>query len=137
MKKVLFVLLLACLTACKDEILPEAPMPYAVINKVIDLNNFNYLRLKFDRGYVYEEGGVKGLIIYRKSASQYLVFERNCTFEVEKGCRVEVDATGFFIKDPCCNSQFDLDGQPTSGRAAFPLVQYRAALSGSYLYINN
>lgn len=124
-------------SACENENIGE-PMPYVQIYKVLDLNNLSYFKLKNDRGWVYEDGGVRGLIIYRQSSSSYLVFERACTHKPINSCaKVEVDGSGFFMQDLCCKSQFDFNGNVIGGIAPRPLVQYRSSLSGSLLYISN
>jgi hypothetical protein len=125
------------LFGCGDssQVTPLIDIP---INKVIDLHNLPYQRLQFDNGYVYETGGLRGLIIYRKNATTYYVYDRACTYNLQNSCeKVEVDGSGFFMFDPCCKSQFDWEGQPNSGVARANLVRYRTSLSGSLLYINN
>lgn len=134
-KIILYTLLF--LFGCGDssQVTPLIDIP---INKIIDLNNLPYQRLQFDNGYVYETGGLRGLIIYRKNATTYYVYDRACTYNLQNSCeKVEVDGSGFFMFDPCCKSQFDWEGQPNSGVARANLVRYRTSLSGSLLYINN
>lgn len=138
------ILLLALLLAapllqnCGDEV-PVVDIPPAIVNVQINLNNFEYQPLQVDGGWVYEPGGVRGLIIYRQSASRYRAFERNCTFEPRSSCaRVEVDPSNLFISDPCCSSIFSLpDGIPTGGPAPAPLREYRTFLDANFLYVQN
>lgn len=136
----LLVLLLAAplLQNCGDEV-PVVDIPPAIVNVQINLNNFEYQPLQVDGGWVYEPGGVRGLIIYRQSASRYRAFERNCTFEPRSSCaRVEVDPSNLFISDPCCSSIFSLpDGIPTGGPAPAPLREYRTFLDANFLYVQN
>jgi hypothetical protein len=130
-------MLLFLWTSCGDseQITPIIDIP---INKIIDLNSLSYQRLKFNNGFVYETGGLRGLIIYRKDATTYYVYDRACTYRINNSCEViEADGSGFFLTDPCCGSRFDWEGQPTSGVARANLVRYRTSLSGSLLYINN
>jgi hypothetical protein len=137
MKKTMFVLVIWCVFACDSTPTPD-PIPFKIVNKLIDLNNLRYQRLKFDGGFVYEDGGVRGMIIYRRNASSYLIFERNCPFRPMDACaNVKVDGSGFFMQDSCCNSVFDFEGSPTSGPAFSPMMRYRASLSGSLLSITN
>jgi hypothetical protein len=124
-------------TSCGDseQITPVIDIP---INKIIDLNSLAYQRLKFNGGFVYETGGLRGLIIYRKDATTYYAFDRACTYRINNTCeKIEVDGSTFFLFDPCCQSRFDWEGQPTSGVARANLVRYRTSLSGSVLYVNN
>ena len=50
---------------------------------------------------------------------------------------MEVDGSGLFLIDPCCQSQFDLSGQVLARPATYPLRQYATATSGNFLYITN
>lgn len=132
-----FLIVLFGMFACDSTPTPD-PIPFKIVNKLIDLNNLRYQRLKFDGGFVYEDGGVRGMIIYRRNASSYLVFERNCPFRPMDACaNISVDGSGFFMQDSCCKSIFDFEGSPTSGPAFSPMLRYRAALSGSLLSITN
>jgi nitrite reductase/ring-hydroxylating ferredoxin subunit len=125
------------LLACQNQPLAE-PIPFVPVNLTVDLNNLRYQPLRFDRGFVYETGGVRGLILLRRSASQYLAFERACTYHPRNSCgQVSVDVSGFFMRCPCCSSTFDLEGNPTGAPAFTPLGRYRTALSGSLLSVIN
>ncbi len=138
MKKIFFAAFILCsVLACDNTPLPE-PIPFKIVNKLIDLNNFRYQRLKFDGGFVYEDGGSRGMIIYRRSASAYIVFERHCPYRPTDACgQVNVDGSRFFMRDSCCNTVFDFEGNPTSGPAFSQMLRYRASLSGSLLTISN
>ncbi|TAH17534.1 MAG: hypothetical protein EAZ08_13485 [Cytophagales bacterium] len=138
MKKLMFALfILLFVFACDNTPVPD-PIPFKIVNKLIDLNNLRYQRLKFDGGFAYEDGGVRGLIIYRRNATSYLAFERNCPFRPMDACaHLKVDDSGFFMKDSCCNSVFDFEGSPISGPAFSPVLRYRVSLTGSLLSITN
>lgn len=137
-KKSILLLALVIVFSCNNTPLDGDLIPYVRIEKLIDLNNLSYQALKFDRGFVYENGGVRGLIIYRKSAATYVVFERTCSYQPSQACaKVDVDPSGFFMIDKCCNSQFDLDGNPISGVAIRRLLTYPNLLNGSLLTISN
>jgi hypothetical protein len=125
------------LFSCGDstQLTPVLNVP---ISLIIDLNNLPYQRLQFDNGWIYINGGLRGLIIYRKNSTNYYAYDRACSYNVQNSCeKVEVDGSGFFLFDPCCKSRFDWEGQPMSGVARANLVRYRTSLSGSLLYINN
>ncbi|WP_448519815.1 Rieske 2Fe-2S domain-containing protein [Rhodoflexus sp.] len=131
------LLLILGLGSCERQEVID-PVPFVFVQKLIDLNNIAFQALRFDRGFVYETGGVRGLIIFRRSATVFLAFDRVCTHHPSNPCGVvEVEPTGFFMRCPCCGSAFDFEGNPINGPANFPLVRYRTALSGSLLSINN
>lgn len=131
------LLLAIMLGGCERQPITD-PVPFVFVQKLIDLNNTAYQALRFDRGFVYATGGVRGLIIFRRSANQFLAFDRVCTYHPSNPCGVvEVEPTGFFMRCPCCRSAFDFEGNPINGPANFPLVRYRTSLNGSLLSINN
>ncbi|GAB1446666.1 MAG: hypothetical protein KF860_07935 [Cyclobacteriaceae bacterium] len=84
-------------------------------------------------------GGVRGIILYRLSATIFLAYEKNCSYTPNEACAtVEVDGSGLFMIDPCCKSSFNLsNGLPTGGPAWRPLRQYRTQLNGNVLTITD
>lgn len=127
-------LLTGCSSASNDA---QPQIPLAAVNEVLFLSDQQNSNLRFDNGAVYHKGGVRGLIIVRQNASSYLAFERNCPYQPLDTCaRVKIDP---FLRlyDPCCNSQFSLQGQVQGGPATRPLRQYNTALSGNTLTITN
>lgn len=127
-------------SSCKSD-LTDDPIPYLSFGSIyLNLNLPEYSRLKTDGGYhYYDDGGVKGLIIYRQNASTYLVYERNCSFRPNEACAtVNVHISTLFMEDPCCGSQFDFaTGNPTSGAAWRPLRRYFSAVNGTDLTITD
>jgi nitrite reductase/ring-hydroxylating ferredoxin subunit len=125
------------LTGCGKDSVPP-PIPNVLVNEQLNLTNIQYARLRQDNGYVYINGGVRGIIVIRINANRYRAIERNCSFKPGDACAtVEVDASSLFLVDRCCGSQFDLSGQVTGGPASYPLRQYATTLNGNFLYITN
>jgi len=123
--------------ACDDE-MPEDGIPIVIVNETINLNNFQYQPLNLIGGYVYLNAGVRGIIIYRQSLSEYIAIEQNCTFQPMDACAtVSVDKSSLFLLDTCCNSSFDFNGFPTGGPASLQLRQYRTILNDNLLTITN
>ena len=136
-KCIIIFIFLSFLCACGDSS-QFTPVINTPINLIIDLNNLPYQNLQFNNGWVYANGGLRGLIIYRKNATTYYAYDRACSYNIQNSCeKVEVDGSSFFLFDPCCKSRFDWEGQPMSGVARANLVRYQTSLSGSLLYINN
>ena len=135
-KIITFILILSGLS-CKPDLVDD-PIPYVHFSDVvINLTLPAYVALLTDGGFVYiNSGGVKGIILYRKNNTSYLAFERNCTFQPNDACAT-VDAEVFRMKDSCCGSTFDYNGQPNGGPAWRPLQQYQTILSGSTLTITD
>ena len=140
-----FCLLLA-VAACGSKNTDQPAIPYAPVNLSINLTNQQYVGLRFDNGAVSfpvtgpaGNGGVKGVIVVRQSANLYLAFERNCPYQPYDACAlVSLDRSSrLFMRDSCCNSQFDLRGQITGGPSPRPLKQYSISMQGNMLSITN
>lgn len=132
----IFFFLFAC-----DPNLSDDPIPYIPFNDyVINLNLPEYIALRTDGGYKEVNSvGVRGVIIYRVNSTNYIAYERNCSFQPNEACAtVNVHSSGLFMTDACCGSNFNFtDGNPTGGPAWRPLVRYRTQLSGSELTITS
>src|SRR4051812_6741648 len=95
--KLFLPFLILFLAACSKDKEPVDYIPYAYVNQQLNLTNIQYAALRQDRGHVYLPAGVRGIIVVRKSATQYLAFERNCTYQPSDSCAtVEVDASNLF-----------------------------------------
>ena len=149
MRRFVFPLgLCALLTAaaCGSKNDDQPLIPYAPVNLSLNLTNQEYVRLRSPNGAVSlpvtgpaGSGGVKGVIVVHPSGNTYLAFERNCPYQPYNACAlVSIDRnTRIFLRDSCCNSQFDLQGQITGGPTSRPLKQYSTSLQGNILSITN
>ena len=128
---------LLIIVSCSQDLVDD-PIPFQPFSDiVINLSLPEYVNLSTDGGYVYmNSGGVRGIILYRKTSSTYLAFERNCSFQPTDACAT-VDADILFMKDACCGSTFNYNGDPTGGLAWRPLQQYKTSLSGNTLTITD
>lgn len=131
---------LLLLSGCEPDLTddPIPWQPFDVIN--INLNLPEYINLKMDGNYVYlNDGGVRGIILYHKQGSQYLAYERNCSYQPNSACAtVEVHASTLYMYCPCCSSNFDFaTGSAGGGIAWRPLNQYETSLNGSTLTITD
>jgi nitrite reductase/ring-hydroxylating ferredoxin subunit len=111
--------------------------PFDVIN--VNLNLPEYITLKTDGRSMAINGGIRGIIIYRKNASTYLAYERNCSYQPNSACAtVDIDVSTLYMLCSCCSSTFDFGtGLPTSGVAWRPLRQYETSLDGTTLTITD
>ena len=133
-------LVLYCSVSCQrdlfDQPIPEAFFP----DIVIDLSFPEYVRLLTDGGtFQINNKGVRGIILYRKSAGNFVAYEKNCSYRPSEACAtVEVDPSNLFMIDFCCNSTFSLDeGLPTGGVAWRPLRRYKTTIQGYLLTISS
>ena len=136
-KYFLFVLLFVLVVSCESSI-EESGVPNVPVNIEINLNDIDNVALKLVGGYIYVQGGVRGIIVRHESQNLYKAYDRNCTFQpTVASAIVEVHSSGFYIEDTSCTSTFDLNGFPTGGPAEFPLKEYGISLSGDLLFIFN
>ena len=126
------------LTACEEDS-PRTVVPLVPVEFTINLTLQEYMPLLLIGGHVYiEDEGFKGIIIYREGNDRYRAIERTCTFQPRNPCEVvSVDDSGFFLKDSCCKSTFDFQGNPTGGSAKQTLLMYNTYLDGHFLTITN
>lgn len=101
-------------------------IPDVYVNIELDLNNPDFYPLQTVGNHVYITGGVKGILVYRKSFDEFLAVERACPHDPDVG-KVFTDETGHFAVDTIgCGSTFSLliDGMVTEGPSKFPLKIY-------------
>lgn len=138
---ILLVLGLVCcstpFTACESnrgEIIPYVK---------VDLYLFLYADLA-DMGIgttkVIRGEGVNGIVLYRSSDLEFQAYDRTCTLWPEHNAAV-VEDPGFFgvFECPECGSTYLLmnGGEPNTGPATYPLVEYRTAIQGDVLHVFN
>lgn len=123
--------------SCKKE--AHSDIPDANVDIYIYTNNPSYISISVVGGWTYISGGVRGIIVYRKNSTEFMTFERNCTFQSTDACAtVTVDSNGIMATDTCCHSQFLLtDGSVVKAPASLPLKQYRNTYDGNVLHIYN
>ncbi len=140
-KKIIFLSLLFIIISvgCKKTKENEDYIPNVLVNFYIDINSTQYNGINSVGGFVYVNGGVRGIIIYRKSYNEFIAYERNCPYQPLNTCaRVSVDPSYMTVTDTCCGSKFLLlDGSVVKGPATTNLKMYKTYLDGSLLYISN
>ncbi len=130
-----FMMVVGCTPDLSDDAIPW--QPFDVIN--INLNLPEYISLKTDGSSMYIDGGVRGIILYRQNTSNYIAYERNCSFQPNSACAtVDVHVSTLYMLCSCCSSTFDFaTGYPTGGQAWRPLRRYETSLNGSTLTITD
>jgi len=87
---------------------------------------------------MYVNAGTKGIIIYRKSTTEFTASERNCTYDPNASCSIVEVLSGISAIDSCCTSRFSIfDGSVINGPATKPLYQYRTLFDGNALRVYN
>ncbi len=89
-------------------------------------------------GWAYITGGAKGIIVYRKTNTDFAAYDRSCTFDPNTNSLLKVLSDNVTIRDTVCNSKFlILDGSVTQGPAAQSLKAYVCNYDGNVLHIYN
>ncbi len=132
------LLILSHSSCTKDD--ESENFPNVSVNLTIYPGTGSYYALGAVGGSMTLNGGVNGLIIYRRSLNEFMVFDRACTYAPNNPCeKIELeDAGGFTAKDSCCGSIFLLStGENWSGPAPYGLKRYASYYDGASLTIWN
>jgi nitrite reductase/ring-hydroxylating ferredoxin subunit len=125
------------LMSCNSD--QQSVIPNVTVNLRVNLDDPNNLALNTIGSVQTFEGGVRGIIVYRKAQAEFKAFDRNCTYNPTDSCAiVELDSNLSSVVCRCCNSKFYLiDGSVNRGPANTSLKEYRTSLQGRDLYISN
>ena len=132
-----FTFILAVSLSCRKE------KPYTIPETSVDIyiytSNPSYISLTVVGGWAYVSGGVRGVLVYRKSNTEFIAYERNCTYQSSDACAtVVVDKSNIVAVETCCHSEFLLtDGSVIKAPASLPLKVYRNTYDGNVLHIYN
>ena len=101
-------------------------VPNVLVDIFIYANQPSFIDVSVVGGWTYVTGGVRGILLYRKTTTEFMAYERNCTYDPSEACAtVFVDGTNILASDTCCGSTFSIyDGTITQGPAGLPLKVY-------------
>ena len=111
-------------------------IPYQIVNITIYPNDPLYFKLQTAGGWVYINGGVNGIIVYRKTATNsptdFVAIERTSTaLPDDPYAKVKVQSDNFTLKDTISGSKWQIfDGGLISGSATQNLRLYNASFDG-------
>ena len=132
----LFGITIALLASCRDRNMTR--VPDVPVNIALNVNQPDFFNLSVPSGWVYITGGSRGIIVYRKSLTEFIALERHSPYEPENSCAVIVNADNVIVSDPCSDSQWlIMDGSIIKGPTSFPLKTYQTSYADPMLYINN
>ncbi len=104
-------------------------IPNVYVDTYVYLTQPTSINLNAVGGWIYITGGVKGIVVYRKSPDEYVAFERNCPYKPQDNCAIAVESSNIIANDACCGSRFQLtDGLVIKGPSTRSLKQYIATL---------
>ena len=120
------------LTSCKEK--EVYPIPNVPVNITLNLDLPSYQNLNAPGGWVYVDGGSRGIVVYR-NFDEFVALDRHSTYESNKDCAiVSIDTiNAFILNDSCSTSQYNIiDGTVVTGPAKWGLKRYQTNWDGAY-----
>ncbi len=104
----------------------------------ISVNDYRFSALNSAGGYVVINGGVAGIILYKRTTGQIVAYDRCSTYNPESKCAVIVNEPSITATDPCSGSIFTMeDGYSIKAPATRPLKQYQVTVTSSQITVYN
>lgn len=132
-QNILILLLLLFLTNCKKNS-NKNPIPNIVFDISINIDLPSYFDLAGVGGWICIDGGVKGIIIYRKSTDVFVAFDRQSPKDPENICSKPLtpDSLNFLqLNDFCSNAKFSLYDGAAISNSEYGLRQYQTSWNGT------
>lgn len=111
-----------------------------IVREEVNLNSVAAQPLKLrDGNSIYTTGGIRGIIVYRKTQDVYLAFERKSPYNYSDTCgRIDVPSSQFYMEDTCHKCTFNWEGRPIGGPCRDIMKQYTIQyLNSNTLLITN
>jgi hypothetical protein len=128
-------------TACNKQTqnTSQNPVPSVPVNLSFYPNDPAYFKIQTIGGWMYVDGGINGLVLYRLSNEQFLAFERTSTqLPDNPAAKAFVQKDNFTLRDTVSGSEWRIiDGIVTKNPATWPLRQYGTNYDGNLLKIIN
>jgi hypothetical protein len=138
---ILFLILaaLSCNKKAKNQPISEHPVPYVPMLMNIYPNDPFHFSIQAIGGWKYFEGGINGMIVYRKSDQEFVALERTSShLPNDATAKAYVMADNFILHDSVSDSKWRIfDGVVTNGPATWPLRVYGTSYDGNLLRISN
>ncbi len=136
-KQLLILFFIACsASGCKKD---KSEVPNTQVDIYVYTSSPQYNHLNTPGNWAYVTGGVRGIIVYRRSIEEFKAYDRSCTYQPANSCEiVSIDSTNIFAVDACCGSKFQIiDNTVVNGPASQPLREYNTHYDGNTLHIYN
>ncbi len=127
-----YFLLILFASGCKKDS-PVATIPTVPVNITLSLTLPDYSILNSPGGAKEIYGGYKGIIVYRRSISDFIAFDMACPYDpTTDGAILRIDSSGVTSVDAHCGSKFSLyDGSVIHGPATSSMRPYQTEYSSS------
>jgi hypothetical protein len=143
MKKIFLLLAVVSFFSCnkksKSTNSAEHPVASVPVNITLYPNDPLNFKIQAVGGWMYVEGGINGIVLYRKSNEEFVAIERTSSYVPDNAAaRVKVMNDNFSLRDTVSNSRWRIiDGTVTQGPAEWALRLYGTSYDGSALKIRN
>ena len=128
--KIFFTLSIVVLitSGCKKD---DAREFYSPVDAYVNITLVQYNNLAAPGGWAYVNGGLKGIIVYRRGTDEFIAYDRNCTYNEDNSCGMAtVKTDNVTIECSCDGSTYNIfDGSVTNGPATFPLKGYNTSFN--------
>ena len=135
------VFYLLAVSSCKKKAqkVNNSNIPYTPVNLTIYPNDPLNFKLQTPGGWMYFNGGIYGIIVYRKSTSDFVALERASSYDSDSfDARAKVQSDNFTCKDTISGSKWQIvDGAVMTGPATLPLKLYGTSFDGNTLRVFN
>jgi len=115
------------------------PVPSIPVNLTIYPNDPLYFKIQSVGGWMYVNGGINGIVLYRKTEEEFVAIERTSSYSPNNPNAVaKVQSDNFTLRDTISDSRWRiLDAVVTKGPAEWPLRLYSTVYNGNTLLIRN
>lgn len=110
MKNLLFSILTSiALISCSNDAQNNDTLPFVQVNKTINLELPEFIKLTTPTGWAYVNGvGLRGIIVYNINGTDFKAFERAAPHLPLKDCSQMVIENGIRMKCLCDDSEFNI-----------------------------
>lgn len=148
MRIIINCLIISLFLSCKDRtnVNPD-PINNVPVNITINLALPTYFHLQNINTFVFEPGGVKGIVIVHHPDDKFYAYDRACSFQPTNSCaKIEVDSSFYQFRcgetkntgfQKCCDSRFNFDGSVAQSPAQYGLKSYLVTKSGNFITVSN
>ena len=113
-------------------------IPNYQVNLQINLSLPAYSNLQFPSNHIVDysaASGARGIVVFN-TGSGFNAFDLACPNQPFSSCTSPMTITGIEAKCTCDNTTYNLFSGQSPGQP-YPMKQYRAEVSGGYLYVTN
>lgn len=138
MKNLFLLFVFITLFSCDSDDNNNTFLPNARVDFTVNLNLSEGNNLLVPGGHaVFSNRGIRGVVVYRRSADLFVAFDLACPHVNLQNCST-MTVGALFMSCPCDDERFQLtDGAPENGDVQHAARFYNVSLSGTILRITS